>query len=124
MNKRIILGVCLTVSIIMLVWFGGWAVWTQFQLWETMTNVEYENTLFVVMALSFVMGIGWTWKKRKVPVQRQGLEETKPLEKQAPNPEVLQKMVKQLKENSEKLADIHGIMKFLKKVKEKEGAKA
>jgi len=120
-GKRIILGAILTVAIMGLVWFGGWAVWEYFQLWDTMTNTEYENTLAVVMVLSLIVGGGLTLKKRKVPMQRERLEESKPLENQAPNSVDLEPVMKQLKENSEKLADIHSIMKFLKKVKEKEG---
>jgi len=110
----------LTFAILGLIWFGGWAVWEYFQLWDTMTNTEYENTLFVVMILAFVVGVGLTLKKRKVPVERQGLEDTKPSKNQAPKVD-LEPIMTQLKKNSEKLADIHSIMKFLKKVKEKEG---
>lgn len=122
-GKRIILGLSLTLSLIGLVWFGGWAVWTHFQLWDIMTNVDYENTLFVVIALTFVIGIGLTLKKRKVPVQRQRLEDTKPLKKEAPNPVDLGPINKRLDEISKKVADIHMTMNFLKNVKEKEGEK-
>jgi len=119
-SKRIAIGIGITFCVVILIWYGGWAVWTQFQLWDTMKNFEYENTLFIVMALVLVMGLGLTMKHRKGLYPRQDVEHSLIIENPEPNPYDLEPIKKQLKENAEKLADIHTIMKFLQKAKQKE----
>lgn len=115
------MAVAVIFCVVMLIWFGGWAVWTQFQLWDTMTNVEYQNTLYVVMALTVVMAGGLTLRKSKTPMERPDMN--KKVEAPAQNPVDLAPVYKRLDEMEEKVADIYTIMKFLKKGKEKDGEK-
>jgi len=122
-GKRIIMGVAITFCVVAIIWFGGWAVWTQFQLSDTMTNSEYENTLFVVMALTVIMAGGLTFRKSKVPMQRHEIEHTLTVQDPSQNPVDLAPLNKRIDELAEKVADIHSIMKFLKNVKEKKGEK-
>lgn len=121
---RIIIGLAITFCVVMLIWFGGWAVWDQFHLWDTMQNVEYENTLFVVIALSFVMGIGLSLKKGKVGIQAPEIEHHMTVQNPVQDPLELGSVNKRLDDMADKVADIHSMMKFLKNVKEKKGEKA
>lgn len=120
--KRIIGGVAITFCVVMLIWFGGWAVWKHFQLWDTMTHIEYQNTLYVVMALAVVMAGGVTMRKSKTPKKRPE-RQTKKVELSAQNPVDLGPINKRLDELAEKVADIHMAMKFMTEVKEKNGEK-
>lgn len=115
-------GVAITFCVLGLVWFGGWAVWTQFQLWDTMTNVEYENTLYVLMFLTVIFGSGLTMRKSKVPPigpQTEDIEKVKPDQ----NPVDLGPITKRVHTLEEKVADLHVVLTFLKKGKEKDGPK-
>jgi len=105
----------------MLIWFGGWAVWTQFHLWDTMNNVEYENALYVLMFLTVVFGSGLTLRKSKTPIERPPMDKKPKLTDQ--NPVDLGPINKRLDELAGKVADIHMTMKFLKNSKEKDGEK-
>lgn len=122
-GKRIIIGLTITFAIVGLIWFGGWAVWTQFHLWDSMKNFEYENMLFVLMFLTVLMGSGLVLRLRKAPMQRQDVEHTLTVQDPSQNPVDLASVSKRLDELSEKVADIHMTIKFLKNVKEKNGEK-
>jgi len=121
--RRIMAGVAITFCVVMLIWFGGWAVWKQFKLWDTMTHVEYQNTLYVVMALAVVMGGGLTMRKSKTPLERPETQ-TKKVKVPAQNPVDLGPINKRLDELDEKVADLHVVLTFLKKGKEKDGEKS
>lgn len=119
--KRILIGLAITFCVVILIWFGGWVVWTQFHVWDTMQNVEYQNTLYVLMFLTVLMGSGLTIKHR-VRVERPDAHVEK-LEVPVQKSVDLGPINKRLDELSKKVADIHMTMKFLKKVKEKNGEK-
>lgn len=119
--KRIITGLAITFCVVTLIWFGGWAVWTQFHLWDTMKNFEYENTLFVLMILTVLLGGGLTYRKSKTAMARPDIN--KKLEAPVQNPVDLAPLNKRLDELDAKVADLHMVLKFLKKGKEKDGEK-
>ena len=119
--KTILMAIAIIFSVVMLIWFGGWAVWTQFHLWDSMNNVEYQNTLYVLMFLAVLMGCGLVLRKRKVPMQRQDIDHTLTVQDPSQNPVDLVTLNKRVDELSEKVGDMHMTMDFLKKVKEKNG---
>jgi len=116
-------GVAITFALVGLIWFGGWAVWTHFQLWDTMTNVEYENTLYVVIALTVVMAGGLTMRKSKVPETASQIDQHLKQLKTAQNPVDLGPINKRVDELADKVADLHVVLTFVKKGKEKAGEK-
>lgn len=117
-GKRIIIGLAITLTLTLTIWFVGWLVWNQFKLWDTMQNPEYRNTLYVLMFLTVLMGSGVTLRKSKVLEKPDAHVEK--LEVPVQKSVDLGPINKRLDEIAEKVADIHTIMKFLKKVKEKE----
>lgn len=118
-SKRITIGVAITLGAGLAIWFFGWAIWQSFRLWEITTNIEYQNALFVFMALCFVMGIGFTMKHRKVKLER---PKKRQVQKQGQNIVDLGPLEARVKDLEDKLADVHSMIGFLTKAKKKEGA--
>lgn len=121
--KRITIGLSITFCAVILIWFVGWAVWTDFHLWDTIPNVEYKNTLYVLIFLTVLMGGGLTMRKSKGPIVRQDVASEIMRDREAQNPLDLGPIIKRLDILDEKVADLHVVMKFLKNVKEKNGEK-
>ena len=120
MNRNsIITGLAITFALVGLIWFGGWDIWTRFELWETMPETEYHTTLYVVIAVVVVMAGGLTMRYSKVPLQRQEVEHSLTVNDPPQGPVDLGPIHKRLDKITEKLADVHMVMKFLKNVEEK-----
>ena len=120
--KSIILGLSVTFCVSMLVWFVGWAVAVQFNLWYVIKTDEYRITLFVLMGLTILMGAGITLKESKNLLKRPKahLKKAEDLDHKSVD---IGPMIQKLDEISGKVADIHSMMKFMKSLKEKTGDK-
>lgn len=122
-NKtKYILGLSVTFCVTMLVWFVGWAIAVQYDLWYVIKTDEYRTTLIVLMGLTVLIGAGITSKASKTPLKR-AKEHPKKLEVPTQNPVDLGPMIKTLDEIAGKVTDIHSMMKFMKSLKEKTGDK-
>ena len=106
-----------TILVMLAIWWVGWQVWGWACLWNLMVNTEYQTTLMVLMGLTLLSGVGLSIKK---PILK--LPKSKARAK-AHDPVDLGPINKRVDELSEKVADMHSMMKFLKNVKEKNGGK-
>lgn len=120
--KNLVLGLSVTFCVTMLVWFVGWAIAVQYDLWYVMKTDEYRTTLIVLMGLCVLMGSGITLKESKTPTKTSKAH-AKKHEVPTQNKLDFGPMSKKLDEIAGKVSDIHSMMKFMKGLKEKTGDK-
>ena len=52
--KRLIV-IMISASLIPLIWGAGWILFDELAIWETLTNIQYQNVLFILIGLESVL---------------------------------------------------------------------
>lgn len=115
------IGEGLTASFVL--WFFGWLLYDLVELWQYMTPFEFQNTLFLLMALTVLATYEWARRShaststKKVSLTNRANSQNS--QDSTTNP-LIEKLQAQLSEVSNKVADLHAFMQIAKKRQEAE----
>lgn len=121
-RKRLAIGLTISLGAVTVTWILGWGIWQSARLWDIVDFIEYQNMMYILVTLIAFMGLGFTLKHRKVPLQRRPRKRV--VRKAGQNPVDLEPIEARVKELEEKMADVHAMTNFMKTMKEKEGDKS